>query len=284
MTLNVAILVFFGLIGLAVGSVIMTRLAQRRGDLMHFPNVSNHRPDPLIQAWAIILGFVLITALSGFNSAQSAAANEANAVISMAHNALILPAPLRDDIEQNLVCYSRYVARYDWVPSARSDDGGEFGGSMYVDAVANNISENLSRASAVPTIRDSSIALILGSEDQLRQARSDRLNGDYGLPGMLWVMILLASALIIVVGAIISVRERLGYHLFISVGGAIVIGLAVVLTTALNNPFSNTPPLPVVQPVAMQRALNAVLTLAPNPNVGATCPAPTTTTAAPASQ
>ncbi len=281
MTLNAAIFIFFGLIALAIGSVIITRLAQRRGDLMHFPNVSNHRPDPLIQAWAIILGFVLITALSGFNSAQTAAGSEANAVIGIAHGALLLPAPLRDDIEQNLVCYSRYVIRYDWVPSAQSEDGGEFGGSQYVDAVANNISENLSRATASPQVRDSTLTLIMGSEDQLRHARAERLNGDFGLPTMFWVMILLASALIIVVGAIISVRERLGYQLFISVGGAIVIGLAVVLTTALNNPFSNSPPLPVVQPIAIERALNAVLILAPNPDVGTACPAPTTTTVGP---
>lgn len=273
MSLLVAFTILVVTLGFAVAACWYTRRRNVQWPLVRNPEHASERPNDLSFGYSIIIGFVLVAALGTYQDAKLAATTEAQAVTALSRTALQIPAELRDDLDHQLVCYARDVIRYDWTAATDGSGGGALGGSAYVDASANRIPQTIQRVSAPGVeVRDATLGALIDQSEQLSQARADRLDQAQRLPMLFWVMLLIGGAIFIILSAILLADEHAYLQMLITGGTALLIAFTLILIGALDRPFSSDPPLPVIQPVAMERALAGVVMQAPDPGVDRPCP------------
>jgi hypothetical protein len=260
-------------VGFAVAACVFSRRRNVHWPVVRNPEHAGERPNDLSFGYSIIIGFVLVAALGTYQDAKVAATSEAQAVTALSRTALQIPAKLRDDLDHQLVCYGRDVIRYDWTAATDGSGGGALGGSPYVDASANRIPQTIQRVSAPGVqVRDATLGALIDQSEQLSQARADRLDQAQRLPLLFWVMLVIGGAIFIVLSAILLADDHFYLQLLIAGGTALLIAFTLILIGSLDRPFSSDPPLPVIQPVAMQRALTGVIVEAPDPAVDRPCP------------
>lgn len=264
-----AILMLLGTLGVAVLAIVSARLYQRKHPLVRFPEIAAERPNDLNFGYAIILGFVLVAALGTFQDARQAATTEARAVTTLSRSALTMPPQLRDDLSHQLVCYAREVIAFDWGDSGV--DGGA-PGSRFVDATSDRISQTVARAAEGEAVRDAALGSLLQGEAQLREARAQRLEQASRLPVLFWVMIIIGAFMVITLSAVLMASEFAWLQAFITCGSALIIGFTLVLIGTLDQPYSSSAPLPVVEPTAMRSSLDSVIRFAADPAVDRPCP------------
>lgn len=273
MSIIAALVILVVTLGFAIGACWYTRRRNVNWPLVRNPEHAGERPNDLSFGYSIIIGFVLVAALGTYQDAKLAATSEAQAVTALSRTALQIPAELRDDLDHQLVCYARDVIRYDWTAATDGTGGGALGGSAYVDASANRIPQTIQRVSAPGVqVRDATLGALIDQSEQLSQARADRLDQAQRLPVLFWVMLVIGGAIFIALSAILLADEHAYLQMLITGGTALLIAFTLILIGALDRPFSSEPPLPVIQPVAMQRALNGVIVQAPDPGVDRPCP------------
>lgn len=264
-----AILLLVLPVALAIVAVWLARRYEKRGPIVRFPEVAAERPNDLNFGYAIILGFVLVAALGTFQDARQAAIDEARAVTTLSRTALTMPAPLRDDLSHQLVCYARQVIEYDW---GNEDVDGGAAGSRFVDATMDRISQTVARASQGEVVRDAALGALLQGEAELREARSLRLDQSGQLPALFWLMVIVGAILVITLSAVLLASEFTWFQVLITCGSALIIAFTLVLIAALDHPYSSNAPLPIVEPVAMQSSLDSVVRFASDPAVDRPCP------------
>lgn len=269
MNVTATILLLVLPIAVAIAAMWVARWFQRRGPLVRYPEVVAERPNDLNFGYAIILGFVLVAALGTFQDARLAASNEARAVTTLSRSALTLTPALRDDLSHQLVCYARQVIQYDWGVDA--EDGGA-PGSRFVEATSDRIAQTVARAADGNVVRDAALGALIDGEVQLQEARSARLLQTSQLPVLFWVMVITGAILVITLSAVLLASEFRWFQALITCGSALIIAFTLVLIAALDNPYDTMPPLPTVQPTAMQASLNSVIAFASDPTVDRPCP------------
>jgi len=253
----------------AVAAIVIARRFQRKQPIVRYPEVAAERPNDLNFGYAIILGFVLVAALGTFQDARQAATDEARAVTTLSRTALTMPAPLRDDLSHQLVCYARQVIQYDW--GNREVDGGP-AGSRFVDATSDRISQTVAAAASGEAVRDAALGALIAGEAQLREARSLRHDRAGQLPLLFWVMVVIGAVLVITLSAVLMASEFTWLQALITCGSALIIAFTLVLIASLDHPYSSNPPLPSVAPTAMEGALDSVVRFASDPSVDRPCP------------
>ena len=204
MSLGVILLLLVVPMLVSVAAIVIARLYQRRGPIVRFPEVAAERPNDLNFGFAIILGFVLVAALGTFQDARQAATDEARAVTTLSRTALTMPAPLRDDLSHQLVCYARQVIQYDW--GNREPDGGA-AGSRFVDATSDRISQTVATAANGNAVRDAALGALIEGEAELREARSLRHDRAAQLPALFWVMVVIGAILVITLSAVLLASD-----------------------------------------------------------------------------
>jgi hypothetical protein len=273
MSIRLAILILVGTVGFALTACWYTRRRQLKSPIVRHPDHAGERPNDLSFAYSIIIGFVLVTALGTYQNAKAAATAEAQALTALSRTALEIPAYLRDDLDHELVCYARDVIRYDWTTATDGSGGGVLGGSPYVDAAADRIPQTIQRLSAPGIeVRDATLGALIDQAEQLNQARANRLDQAQRLPGLFWVMLVIGGVIFIALSALLLAGEYAYLQLMIAGGTALLIAFTLILIGALDRPFSSERPLPVIGPVAMERAIAAVIAQAPDPGVDRPCP------------
>jgi hypothetical protein len=268
-----ALIILMATMGFAVLVCWYTRRQHLRWPLVRNPEHASERPNDLSFGYSIIIGFVLVAALGTYQDAKLAATSEAQAITSLSRTALQIPAVLRDDLDHQLVCYGRDVIKYDWTAATDGTGGGTLGGSPFVDASANRIPQTIQRVAAPGVqVRDATLGALIQQSEQLSQARADRLDQAQRLPLLFWVMLVIGGAVFISLSAILLADDHAYLQLMIAGGTALLIAFTLILIGSLDRPFSSQPPLPVIHPVAMQRALDGVIVDAPDPAVDRPCP------------
>lgn len=263
-----ALLILVATLGFAIVACEVSRAINARRSVVRYPDVTSERPNDLNFGFAIILGFVLVAALGNFQDAREAATTEARALTAMSRSALGLPAPLRDDLSHQLVCYGRDVVTYDW-PAAR---GGDEAGSAYVSATSDRVSQTLARAASTGVVQDAVIASLIDGSSALSESRAQRLSTAQRLPALFWLMIIVGTGLVVSLSAILMAQEYRYLQYLVTGGSALIIAFTIVLIGALDRPYSNQSPLPVVEPVAMRDSVRSVVAFAPDPAVDRPCP------------
>ena len=203
-----------------------------------------------------------------FQDARQAATTEARALTTMSRSSLGLPAPLRDDLSHQLVCYGRDVIAYDWT-ATREGNGS---GSPFVSATADRIAQTLARAASTRAVQDAVMSSLIDGSSALSESRAQRLSTAQRLPALFWLMIVVGTALVVSLSAILMAGEYRYLQYLVTGGSALIIAFTIILIGALDRPYSNQSPLPLVEPVAMHESVASAIAFAPDPAVDRPCP------------
>lgn len=263
-----AVLIIVATLGFAIVACEVSRAVNARRSVVKYPEITSERPNDLNFGFAIILGFVLVAALGNFQDAREAATTEARALTTMSRSSLGLPAPLRDDLSHQLVCYGRDVVAYDW-PAMREGDSS---GSPYVSATADRISQTLARAAGTRVVQDAVMASLIDGSSALSESRAQRVSTAQRLPALFWLMIIVGTGLVVSLSAILMAQEYRYLQYLVTGGSALIIAFTIVLIGALDRPYSNQSPLPLVEPIAMRESVASAIAFAPDPAVDRPCP------------
>ena len=255
MTLGTALAIVVATLLFAVGCIMVSRRAAARRPIFRDPGMSSEVRNDLMFAVTILLGFLLLIAMTHYESSGEASVNEARAVVALASSADGISNPvLRRRIQHDAVCYARAVLQDDWTAGDTSAVGGEAGGSLRADFRLNEMSRSVSAAVRAGYDYD---ALMSGDND-VRTNRAARLYDGAPFSTALWVISGLSVALLLLMAAMLLATEYAWVQYLIVGSTALILAFMLALIGAFSRPFSGEAPLPMVSPVVMQTALGDI--------------------------
>ena len=197
---------------------------------------------------ALVLAFVVVSVYDSFVDAESQAAAEAGAVLSMAENTTLLTPEARGAVLGRLVCYARSVAGPDW--RAQAEDAAP---STITDAAADQLTVALGRAAADPRNATAVGAILAENGDRITSRIQRFEDGRPSVPDVVWVVLLLTMALMIGgLAALVHPGVRTMVQVVVQVvvlaGTTVVFGLTLLVVHDLDSPFSGPAR---VEPTAM---------------------------------
>jgi hypothetical protein len=196
--------------------------------------------------YAVLLAFVVIVSWEKFNDAESITGQEASVLRSMYRDAAELPPPASTTMRALVLEYADDVAHREWAIMAEGSAS-----DPHVTGVLDRMSATLGTVATAPA--PAFVPSEIDRLDQLVALRSQRLDYvDQGLPGVLWVALLLGA--VVTVGfAMIFGLQRAGLHLLMVGSLAALIGVLLFVITVIDFPFQGSVR---VEPHAMERVLS----------------------------
>jgi hypothetical protein len=228
----------------------------RRGNPRGLIDESSH-PGAILQVagtlYAVMVGFVFLIAFQTYNSARSAAQEEATATETLANTAALLPAQVRDELSGDLVCYARSVIELEW---PRMAEQGKLSPTTEVWLVH--------AARDFAGIRPRSLVdgaagqqwLTSGADRQL--ARENRLKeADRLVPRVVWVLLLLGGAAVIVFVLFLSAgRNRLAARVMMVLVTSTLIAASLLTIAFLDKTYGDHRG--AIEPTAMRNSLETI--------------------------
>jgi len=181
--------------------------------------------------YAVLLAFVVMLALEGYNRAKAASYAEATLVLDVSDTAMGFAGPARTAMERDIADYARAVITVEW-PAQAEGRGSDLAGTYLnaLDRMAVGLKPSTSAESNIQ-------AQLLVSLARLRDARQERiLAAEAIIPAIVWVVLLLGGGLTIAFASFLGVRS-LAMHLAMSSALAVSGALVLILVVALANPF-----------------------------------------------
>ena len=203
----------------------------------------------LATGFSVLLGLIIFLAFTSYDNSRSGAEAEAMSVRQQFELAQFLPADVRVELADDLVCYARSIVHVEWPALEAGID----------EEVANPWTLTMFRVLKTTNPRTSAqqaaYAHWFDHTDDREQGRSDRIHGAIGIiPGPLWFVLLFIAVVIF------------AYALFFADSGeraksqAMLMGSVVAVLTALllliqflDDPYRGG--FGGLQPVAMERTL-----------------------------
>lgn len=239
----------------AVGCSAVSRHLARNRPLFLDPGISSELRNDLMFGVTILLGFILLIAMTHYDTASSATMQEARAVSGIVSTADGIPNRfVREEIQHDAVCYARAVISNDWTAGDRSDVGGAVGGSVRADRRLNELSRSISQAARMGLAMDTLIDL----DKEVRTHRQERLYQGTPFSTALWLMTIVGVALIIVIGAMLLSTEHAWVQYLITCSTALILAFMLVLIGSFSRPFTAEPPLPSISPEVMEYAITDI--------------------------
>lgn len=218
-------------------------------------------------SFAVILAFVFLLTFQSFDRARTSASTEADAVLSLFHIADALPAPERDVLQADLVCYGRSVVNLEWKTLADDEQSlvtRDWALALDHDFTAGDGSGNERVAAAYGAWYDQT-----ASRQEGRQGRIDEAAPF--VPTLVWVFLLAGGVLVIAfVWLFADSGERRFAQAALPIGVTTVVVAGLVLVAFFDGPYRDTPG--AVRPLSMQRQL-PVMTTELGPGVALPCDA-----------
>jgi hypothetical protein len=222
-------------VGASAGAAVIVELIARRLLPLETRRANNDVAAAMFSVigvtFAVLLAFVAMLSFDGYNSARSAAANEAAAARDVADAAEGLGEPARSELRGMLASYLHQVIEREWPAQA---DG-------YVDESASPPLRALHRTVAGAPIMGASEAnaqaAMLSALARLQDARALRaLAATSTVPPIVWMVMLAGGALTVASASFLaapSARLHLAMSATLAASGALV----VVMVIALSQPF-----------------------------------------------
>lgn len=255
MTIGSALAILVATLLFAVGCIMVSRLAAARRPLFRDPAMVSELRNDLMFAVTILLGFLLLIAMTHYEDSGNAAMNEARAVTGLASSADgVSNTQMRERIQHDAVCYARAVLSDDWAAGDTADIGGEAGGSLRADNRLNEMSRSVSATVRAGFSYDS----LMSGDNAIRTERAARLYQGTPFSAALWVMSGLSVAILVLMSAMLLANEYLWVQYLIVGATALILAFMLVLIGAFSSPFTGQRPLPVVSPVVMQNAITDI--------------------------
>lgn len=252
MTVGTALAILIGTLIFAVGCIVVSRRAEARRALFRDPGMAGEVRNDLMFAVTILLGFLLLIAMTHYERSSDAAMNEARAVTGLVSTADgIKDRTIRETIQHDAVCYARAAISDDWDAGDSSEEGGEVGGSQRADYRINELSRAISQAVRAGYDYDE----LMATDTAIRTYRAERLYQGTPFSLALWVVSGLSVALLIIMAAMLLAREYQWVQYFIVLSTAFILAFMLILIGAFSKPFTGQDPLPVVSPAVMEEAL-----------------------------
>jgi hypothetical protein len=203
----------------------------------------------LATGFSLLLGLIIFLAFTSYDQSRSGAEAEALAVGQQFEIAQFLPATVRGELGDELVCYARSIVYGEW-PRLESGEQGDrinpWGARMFRTLKATN-PESAAEQSAYDHWLDRTA--------EREEARRDRIHGAVGvIPGPLWVVLLFIAAVIFVYMLFFADSGERAMTQALLMGSVIAVMAAMLLLIQfLNQPYRGG--IGGLQPVAMERTL-----------------------------
>ena len=202
--------------------------------------------------FAVMLAFVILFALQGFQRAREGASIEGVAVTEMNSVAQLLPQPAGQRLRGDLVCYARSVIHDEW-PAM-----GEDRTSDRTDAWVTTLQKDFAATQPTTATQEAAFSQWLDQEAQRRDGRRERLaESSPTLPAPLWIVLGIGAAVTItymVVQADPREKKPIQALPIACVSAIVTAGLLVVFF--LDHPYSGEHG--SVRPTEMTRTLQMI--------------------------
>jgi hypothetical protein len=245
----VALLIIVVATAVAIAAMLLVRRRAPEGSVFADGDRAAGGFGVLATGFSVLLGLIVFLAFTSYDDSRSGAEAEALAVGQQFETAQFLPAEVRRELGDELVCYARSIVYGEW-PAL---EAGNQGDAVNPWSVA--MFRTLKTADPRSNAEQSAYDQWLDHTADREEARRDRIHGAVGvIPGPLWFVLLLIAVVIF------------AYMLFFADSGeraksqAMLMGSVVAAITAmllliqfLDDPYRDS--LGGLQPVAMERTL-----------------------------
>src|SRR5215217_4689745 len=200
--------------------------------------------------FAVLAGFVVFLAFESFDTSRSGAEAEARIVTQQFETAQLLPAPVREPVSGELVCYARTVVHREW-PRMES---GRLGDAPNPWGIA--IFRSLGTTEPRSPSEQAAYAKYLDQRSDRETARADRIHGAEGvIPAALWAVVFVSAG--VVLGFLLLFAdsgERAAVQASMMGGVVVIVTSLLLLLWFLDNPYHGGAG--ALEPVALERALD----------------------------
>jgi hypothetical protein len=203
----------------------------------------------LATGFAVLAGFVVFLTFESYDTSRSGAEAEARIVAEQFETVQFLPAPARERLSGELVCYARNVVHKEW-PRMRS---GDLGTALNPWGVA--LFRTLEGSEPRSASEQAAFSKYLDQRSDREDARADRTHGGQGvIPTTLWIVLFLSAAILFVFMLFFSDSGERAFVQATMMGGvAVLVSSLLLLLWFLDNPYHGG--VGSLEPVAMERTL-----------------------------
>jgi uncharacterized membrane protein HdeD (DUF308 family) len=236
-------------VGLALGALALARRRPEGGWW-----VDSGRASGVLGAargpFAVILAFVILVAFQAFNDARRSAEEEATSTRNLFKVAELLEPNRREQMQENILCYSRAVVGIDW-PAMR--DGGS---AQEVDDLGAELEDIVVIAHISGDAGAAEIEPILAEANSRDRERADRIaEGEDQIPGPVWIVLVLGTLSVLAYVVLFADRRERFLSQAVMVGSTTVILVGgLILVWFLSHPYEDE--MGSIRPNAMERTLD----------------------------
>lgn len=236
---------------MVIGSGLFVLVARRSPDGGREDRTPTNVYAVTAGAMSLLIAFTMSMTFGKYTEAQQAAQREAGEVLAMSRAATFMPAPARDPLRDQLMCYADAVVDEEWPSMRRGSAAGAPSVQHAIWRMDTILAQNA--ASAGP-----GLSMWERANTDRATARFERLLlAKSVVPPLLWVLLILGS--IITIGSLFVVADRAKPawgHILIIIGPLFIASAALVVIVFFNHPYEGTPG--GVSPEALQFAKAAM--------------------------
>jgi hypothetical protein len=249
MNLVWAVVIVFGVAGLAVAAMLLVRRGAPEGSYFEDGDRASGIFGVLATGFAVLIGFVVFLSFESFDTSRSGAETEARTVVQQFETAQFLPTAVRARLSGDLVCYARDVIHQEW-PRMTSGTLGDLRNPWSLAML-----RTLQTVNPSSTSEQTAYGKWFDQRSDRENARADRVHGAEGvIPIPIWIVLFIASGVIFVYMLFFAdSAERAVVQATMMGGVAIVITSTLLLLVFLDHPYQSGPG--GLRPIAMERAL-----------------------------
>ena len=200
--------------------------------------------------YAVMIGFMLYAVWANFQTAETNADNEANALVNLFRVADGLPAAQRDAIQTPAVNYANAVLNREW-PTMSRDQPAHSGQIFIMQLWAATTSISTQNASQQAYLQQAMVELSRLTEHRRVRILESRTR----MPPILWAVLVIGGMITIASCCLIG-SENIALHFSLIFAVSLLISLALVAIADIDQPFQGGVH---VSPYAFVRAQDTML-------------------------
>jgi hypothetical protein len=250
MSVLLASVIIIGVAACAIAAMLLVRRRAPDGSYFEDGDRAAGVFGVLATGFAVLAGFVVFLAFESYDTSRSGAEQEARIVAQQFETVQFLPAPARERLAGELVCYARSVVHLEWprMESGTLDDAPNPWGVAVFRSLRGTEPRSATEQAA--------FSKYLDERTDREDARSDRTHGGEGvIPAPLWIVLFLSAAILFVFMLFFADSGERAFVQATMMGGvAVLVSSLLLLLWFLDNPFHGGTG--SLQPVAMERTLD----------------------------
>jgi hypothetical protein len=245
----VALLIIGAATALAVGAMLLVRRHAPEGSVFADGDRAAGGFGVLATGFSVLLGLIVFLAFTSYDESRGGAEAEALLVSQQFETAQFLPAEVRDELGDELVCYARSIVEGEW-PALEEGTQGDAVNPWGVE-----LFRTLKTTNPRTNAEQSAYDQWLDHTASREEARRDRIHGAVGvIPGPLWFVLLFIAVVIFVYMLFFADSGERAKSQAMLMGSVVaVISAMLLLIQFLDDPYRSG--LGGLQPVAMERTL-----------------------------